>query len=155
MANGSTRIRLLHPSVPGMSVNKVLENQSGGMSTVDQVVGADRIPIAGARLVLYAKVPFEWYPTTGAHPPRSRHAPGGCAEALVRHLDIAFAGFWTLNVDSQILELQASAGIHTHRDGPHGRVPVGSMKNGLIAQKKKPYCFTSPGLSITWRASSA
>jgi len=63
----------------------------------------------------------------------------GCAEALVRHLDAAFARIWTLNKEKNMLELQASAGMYTHLDGPHGRVPVGKLKIGLIAQEKKPY----------------
>src|SRR5439155_15632268 len=33
-----------------------------------------------------------------------------CTEALVRHLDAAFARIWTLNASTQMLELQASAG---------------------------------------------
>ncbi len=34
-----------------------------------------------------------------------------------------------------MLLLQASAGLYTHLDGPHGRVPVGQFKIGLIAQE--------------------
>src|SRR5437588_199251 len=37
-----------------------------------------------------------------------------CAEALVRHLDVAFARIWTLDDASGMLELQASAGMYTH-----------------------------------------
>jgi hypothetical protein len=44
-----------------------------------------------------------------------------CAEAMVRHLDAAFARIWTLNEEEGLLELQASAGIYTHLDGPHSR----------------------------------
>ncbi|PYO28479.1 MAG: hybrid sensor histidine kinase/response regulator [Gemmatimonadetes bacterium] len=47
-----------------------------------------------------------------------------CAEALVRHLDVAFARIWTLDEASGILELQASAGMYTHIDGAHSRVPL-------------------------------
>ena len=62
-----------------------------------------------------------------------------CAEAVVKHLDAAFARVWTLNEAEQMLELQASAGLYTHLDGPHGRVPVGQYKIGLIAQERKPH----------------
>ncbi len=62
----------------------------------------------------------------------------GCAESAVRHLDAAFFRVWTLNEEEQILELRASAGMYTHLDGPHGRVPVGQYKIGLIAQEKEP-----------------
>lgn len=62
-----------------------------------------------------------------------------CAVALVRQLGGAFARIWTLNEGSQVLELQASAGLYTHLDGPHGRVPVGKFKIGLIAQERKAH----------------
>ncbi len=63
----------------------------------------------------------------------------GSAEAIVRHLDAAFARIWTLNKEKSMLELQASAGRYTHLDGPHSRTPIGKLKIGLIAQEKKPY----------------
>ena len=62
-----------------------------------------------------------------------------CAEALVEHLDGAFARIWTLNEQEDVLELRASAGLYTHLDGPHSRVPVGKYKIGLIAQERKPH----------------
>jgi PAS domain S-box-containing protein len=70
----------------------------------------------------------------------------GSAEAIVRRLDGAFARIWTLNKEQNILELQASAGMYTHLDGPHSRVEVGKLKIGLIAQEKKPH-FTNDVLS--------
>ena len=62
-----------------------------------------------------------------------------CAEAIVNHLDAAFARIWTLNTEEQVLELQASAGLYTHIDGAHGRIPVGKFKIGLIAQERLPH----------------
>jgi PAS domain S-box-containing protein len=62
-----------------------------------------------------------------------------CAEALVRHLDAAFGRIWTLDARGGVLELQASAGLYTHLDGPHSRVPVGSFKIGLIAEERRPH----------------
>jgi PAS domain S-box-containing protein len=62
-----------------------------------------------------------------------------CAEALVTHLDAAFARIWTLNASEAVLELQASAGLYTHLNGPHGRVPVGQFKIGRIARDRKPH----------------
>jgi PAS domain S-box-containing protein len=59
-----------------------------------------------------------------------------CAEAFVRHLDAAFARIWILHDAEQVLELQASAGMYTHLDGPHSRVPVGQFNIGLIAQER-------------------
>ena len=61
------------------------------------------------------------------------------AEAIVRHLDGAFARIWTLNDQENVLELQASAGLYTRLDGEHARVPVGKLKIGLIAQERKPH----------------
>jgi PAS domain S-box-containing protein len=62
-----------------------------------------------------------------------------CAEALVEHLHAAFARIWTLNPKGDVLELQASAGLYTHLDGSHSRVPVGQYKIGLIAQERQPH----------------
>ncbi len=62
-----------------------------------------------------------------------------CSEAIVQHIDAAFARIWTLNPQQDVLELQASAGMYTHIDGPHGRVPVGDLKVGLIAQERRPH----------------
>jgi len=66
-----------------------------------------------------------------------------CSESIVTHLNAAFARIWTLdeasNEASGVLQMQASAGIYTHLDGPHGRVPLGHFKIGLIAQERKPH----------------
>ena len=61
-----------------------------------------------------------------------------CAEALVQHLGAAFARIWTLDEERGVLLLQASAGQYTHLNGPHGRVPLGQLKIGLIAQERTP-----------------
>ena len=62
-----------------------------------------------------------------------------CSEAIVQHLDAAFARIWTLNRDENMLELQSSAGMYTHLDGPHARVPVGAFKIGHIAATRLPH----------------
>jgi PAS domain S-box-containing protein len=62
-----------------------------------------------------------------------------CAEAVVTHLEAAFARVWTIEHGSDVLELQASAGMYTHLDGAHGRVPVGKFKIGLIAAERRPH----------------
>jgi PAS domain S-box-containing protein len=62
-----------------------------------------------------------------------------CCQALVRHLDAAFARVWTLNEAEQMLELRASAGLYTHTNGAHGHVPVGQFKIGKIAQERRPH----------------
>ena len=62
-----------------------------------------------------------------------------CAEAMVKHLHAAFARVWTLSREENVLELQASAGLYTHIDGPHARVPVGQFKIGKIAEERSPH----------------
>jgi two-component system NtrC family sensor kinase len=62
-----------------------------------------------------------------------------CAEAIVRNLDAAFARIWTFDASENVLELQASAGIYTHTDGAHARIPIGKFKIGLIAAECKPH----------------
>jgi signal transduction histidine kinase len=62
-----------------------------------------------------------------------------CAERMVQHLDLAFARIWTLDPTDKVLELQTSAGMYTHTDGLHRRVPVGQLKIGLIAQERRPH----------------
>ncbi len=64
---------------------------------------------------------------------------GRCAESLVKHLDAAFARVWTLNALTKVLELRASAGLYTHLDGPHSRIPLGQYKIGMIAQNRLPH----------------
>jgi PAS domain S-box-containing protein len=66
-----------------------------------------------------------------------------CCEALVRNLESAFARIWTLNEIGQVLELQASAGLYTHLNGPHSRVPVGQFKIGRIASTRQPHLTNS------------
>jgi PAS domain S-box-containing protein len=62
-----------------------------------------------------------------------------CAEALVTHVGAAFARVWTLNHSEHVLELQASAGLYTHLNGSHGKVPLGQFKIGRIARDRKPH----------------
>jgi len=66
-----------------------------------------------------------------------------CTQAVVRHLDAAFARIWTLNEEGNVLELQASAGIYTHIDGAHSRIAVGEFKIGLIALERQPHITNS------------
>lgn len=62
-----------------------------------------------------------------------------CTEAMVYRLGVAFARIWTVDARAPVLELQASAGMYTHLDGPHSRVPVGHLKIGRIAQDAAPH----------------
>ena len=74
-----------------------------------------------------------------------------CTEAIVKHLDVAFARIWTLDESESVLELQASSGIYTHLDGAHSRVPVGKFKIGRIAHRREPHLtnevLTDPEIS--------
>lgn len=61
-----------------------------------------------------------------------------CCEALVA-LGAAFARIWTYNASDAVLELRASAGMYTHLDGAHARVPLGALKIGRIAKDRAPH----------------
>jgi len=63
-----------------------------------------------------------------------------CAAAFISHLGAAFARIWTFNPKDNMLELQASAGMYTHIDGPHGRIPVtAATKVGTIACQRQAF----------------
>jgi len=72
-----------------------------------------------------------------------------CSEALVRHVDAAFARIWLIGpgdlcrdchkaafcaTREQCLHLEASAGLYTNLNGEYRRVPLGALKIGRIAQ---------------------
>jgi len=62
-----------------------------------------------------------------------------CSGLLVQHLDAAFARIWTIDGTGDFLILQASAGMYTHLDGPHGRIPISSpFKVPTIARDRRP-----------------
>ena len=61
-----------------------------------------------------------------------------CCEAIVG-FGAAFARIWTYNDPERALDLRASAGMYTHLDGPHARVPLGELKIGRIAQSRTPH----------------
>ncbi len=62
-----------------------------------------------------------------------------CSEAIVEHLDAAFARIWLLNNAEDVLELQASAGIQENSSNAYGRVEVGKFEIGKIAEEKAPH----------------
>ncbi len=62
-----------------------------------------------------------------------------CCESVVKYLDAAFARVWTFDKAENVLKLQASAGLYTHLDGEHSRIPVGKYKIGQIAAECKPH----------------
>ncbi|MES4785771.1 MAG: hypothetical protein C4294_08090, partial [Nitrospiraceae bacterium] len=73
-----------------------------------------------------------------------------CAEALVRHLHVAFARIWLLNEEDHVLELAASAGIYTNLHGSHSRIPINSpLKISRIARGRRPR-MTNRVLQETW-----
>ncbi len=62
-----------------------------------------------------------------------------CTDEVCRHLDAAFVRTWLLDESRAELVLRASAGLYTHLDGAHARVPVGQLKIGRIAQEGRPH----------------
>ncbi|MEO5358677.1 MAG: CHASE domain-containing protein [Nitrospirae bacterium YQR-1] len=64
-------------------------------------------------------------------------------EVIVGYLGVSFARTWTISETDNMLILQASAGLYTHIDGGHARIPVGKFKIGLIAQSAMPHLTNS------------
>ncbi|WP_439628310.1 PAS domain S-box protein [Gemmata sp.] len=96
----------------------------------EEVAQAERTRLVGLRADVSTAL-------TSARPtPDALHQ---CCEALVRHLGVAFARVWTADDADAVLELRASAGMYTHLDGPHSRVPVGQFKIGRIASTRRPH----------------
>src|ERR1035438_5217853 len=62
-----------------------------------------------------------------------------CTDALVARTGVAFARVWTVEYPAPNLVLEASSGLYTHLDGPHGLVPLGKFKIGRIAQRRQPH----------------
>ena len=63
-----------------------------------------------------------------------------CANAMVARLDPDLARIWILDPASGVLELNASAGLFTGKEGPHSRIPIEShFAIATIAQGRKPY----------------
>ncbi len=65
-----------------------------------------------------------------------------CAESMVTDIGVALARIWVLDEKAKVLHLQGSAGLHTHINGPHGRIAVGDFKIGRIAERRQPH-FTN------------
>ena len=63
---------------------------------------------------------------------------GKCAESIARHLDLAMARIWTLNRETNALELQASAGTNIEMSNAPQRAPEWKFKAELIAEERKP-----------------
>lgn len=63
---------------------------------------------------------------------------GKCAESIARHLDLAMARIWTLNRETNALELQASAGTNIEMSNAPQRAPEWKFKVELIAEERKP-----------------
>jgi PAS domain S-box-containing protein len=72
-----------------------------------------------------------------------------CTEILVGRINATFARVWTVNEAESVLELQASAGMYTHINGGHARVPMGKFKIGRIAESGEPH-LTNTVLEDSW-----
>jgi PAS domain S-box-containing protein len=62
-----------------------------------------------------------------------------CTEAMVHHLNAAFARIWLFDAVRRELVLHASSGLYTHLDGRHSRIPLGELKIGRIAAHRRPH----------------
>ncbi|HEY1068173.1 MAG TPA: PAS domain S-box protein, partial [Pirellulales bacterium] len=65
-----------------------------------------------------------------------------CSEAIVRERGAALARVWTLNPADHVLELQAEAGPAKRSDDDQSRIPVGQLKIGMLAERRRPH-FTN------------
>ncbi|MFG0262955.1 MAG: PAS domain S-box protein, partial [Novipirellula sp. JB048] len=65
-----------------------------------------------------------------------------CCQSMVDRLEAALVRVWTRAPSQNDLHLQASAGLYTHCDGAHARVPVGERYVGRVAKRGVPY-FTN------------
>ena len=61
-----------------------------------------------------------------------------CAQALARHLDIAMATIWSLDPDSQVLELQATGGSDNNSCNPPSHLLLGQTEIGRVAKMGRP-----------------
>lgn len=66
-----------------------------------------------------------------------------CANATLIYLEAAFARIWLFNPRENLLELKASAGLYTHLDGAHSRIPLGHLKIGRIAKRREAHLTNS------------
>ncbi|OLP18505.1 hypothetical protein BST81_10520 [Leptolyngbya sp. 'hensonii'] len=62
-----------------------------------------------------------------------------CSITMVQYLQAASIRIWTLDQDSGLLELQATAGQHFQTEDFPNRIPVGISLLGFIAQTRQPY----------------
>lgn len=62
-----------------------------------------------------------------------------CAQAMVQHLDSTSVRIWTFEQQTNLLELQALVGQHTHAEEFPSRISLGITIIGLIAQTQRPY----------------
>jgi PAS domain S-box-containing protein len=108
----------------------------GFVEDITERVRADERELLQKRLIaLRADVSAAF--AVGGIPLRDRL--GQSAEAMVKHLDAAFARIWLLNPAEEVLELQASAGMYTNLNGTYSRIPIGYRMVGFIAAKRAPY----------------
>jgi PAS domain S-box-containing protein len=69
-----------------------------------------------------------------------------CCEAMVQNIDVAAAQIWTLNVQKNILEVQATAGNYSKNEVFESFI---HSKIGEIAERKQPYIDC--GFAEGWR----
>lgn len=63
-----------------------------------------------------------------------------CTQILIDHLQALGVRIWTLDSQTQMLELQALSGPITVTDPLHARIPMGISVIGFIASRQQPYC---------------
>lgn len=75
-----------------------------------------------------------------------RSALQRCAQAMVKHFDVAVVRIWTLDEADGMLEPQASAGMPTFSpNGSHSRIALGTRRIGVIARDRVPHVTNDVG----------
>lgn len=59
-----------------------------------------------------------------------------CADTILRYTDSALVRLWNYDEENRMLLLYGSAGMYTHKDGPHSQIPLGRKKVGYIAESR-------------------
>ncbi len=133
LAHGDRRFNVV--VVPALDANGDLAGAIHIMSDITEYRQSEEIPDERMRLVtLSADVGLAL-----THGGALQEMLQECAKLLVKHLDAAFARIWTFADAEDFLILQASAGIYTHFDGPHGRISFSSpLKVSTIARDRQP-----------------
>ncbi len=134
-------------TVVPMFINAAPLSDAEGVQTGAVVIFVDATEQRAAQDALAERVRLtEFSVEVGAtlsQPQALREILQQCAEIMVKSLDVVLARVWVLGEAKNEIELQASAGLYTRLNGPHGHIAVSAgSKIGGIALQREPYQTT-------------